>query len=141
MFGAGPIQKDEPLGRSISSSKAAKRVKNRRRGLFKEFLPTGGTLDVSVDRLDAYERLFAHQVARNRYSGSGRKFYGWAAIDADVAQLDNLRIEESPTIDNPIHADIVFPAVCISNVDMQAEYAQLLAELSRWEPGPEGEGI
>ena len=102
------------------------------------FREADGVRTLSVDRLSVAPEEAAvengERVAATR--GEGRSFYGWAAIDAEHAALEECRAIVSPTLavngSNPYHADIVLPMSAVVVPGEQDKFALRLAARSRW---------
>ena len=97
----------EELGRSMFSSREAKRAR-RSRVSHNAFLEKEGQTDISVDRLSIAPAKEAVAIADN--VGAARTpsatFYGWAFLTAEEADCNGRQAIASPLDNNPYHADI-----------------------------------
>ena len=130
----GGVEPSEELGRCVLSSHNARRS-SRGSVPHNVFLERPGS-DISVERLsvapDAEALDHARNVATQR--GTGKKFYGWAVVTAELAALSERQVLATPQKDNPYHADIVLPDSARDERDEQIRHAQELADASRWQP-------
>ena len=138
MAADGSIASDEQLGRSVASSKSAKRAA---RSVFRpsDFMPQKGEVEVSIDRLSIAPPGEAVAIAELREGKRNppRTFYGWAVLTFEAATGKGRHVVPSPTADNPYHGDIVLPEAARDNVKILEEHAQQLADLSVWHPHPD----
>ena len=126
----------EELGRGIYSRSAAKRA-SRNRTPYSVFLPPTGEISISVDRLSVASLGEAIGIARRRSANREGEFRGWATVSVDTACKDDRSVVASPIEgENPYHADIVLPAVVVSDRKMQKHHALALARYSSWREDP-----
>lgn len=121
----------ERLGRGVFSSSKAKRAR-RGRVLHNVFLEKAGEAEISTDRLDKAPVMEAISVAESVAVARGDSFYGWATLDAEIATQSGRKVEATPRLDNPYHADIVLPGAAIEDREVQKRHAQELADASKW---------
>ena len=101
---------DEELGRSVFSSRNARRA--ARRVPHHVFLERPGETDISVDRLSVAPPDEAVEIADSVGNARNREFYGWAVVIAEDAARNGRKVVASPILNqNPYHADIVLPEI------------------------------
>ena len=121
------ITPEEELGRSVLSSREAKRAD--RKEIPMSVFVERGVFCLSSDRLTIAPLPEAIQIAEQRAQerGPDRSFYGWAIVMAEKARERRRRVAASPRPGNPYHADIILPSE-----EEQNQHALELARLSRW---------
>ena len=131
------IAPEEELGRSVFSSREAKRARRSRVSHY-AFLEKEGQTDISVDRLSIAPAKEAVAIADN--VGAARThsatFYGWAFLTAEEAGRNGRGAIASPFNNNPYHADIRLPELTAEDREEQKRHAQELADASRWRERP-----
>lgn len=132
---SGGIAPDEELGHSVFYTQDAKRAR-RGRTPKSVFLIQEGKTKISVDRLTGASEDEAVSLAEARAAARGRKFHGWAVVTAENAATRGRRIEATPQLDNPYHADIILPDAVTENRKKQMRHAQQLADASIWRERP-----
>jgi hypothetical protein len=125
------IGETEELGRGISSSKAARRLRNSRARHY-DFLPREGVVEISVDRLSVAGLKKATAIADTRDHVHGRTFYGWVVVVAREVAHEGRCVVASPLEGNPYHADIILPKHAAEDRAEQEHHAQELADSSYW---------
>lgn len=125
------IGETEELGRGVSSSRVARRLRNSRPRHY-DFLPREGVVEISVDRLSVAGLKLASALAADRDRARNRTFYGWLVVVASEAACEGRRVVASPLIDNPYHADIILPTNAAADREEQIQHAQDLADSSYW---------
>lgn len=81
-----------------------------------------------MDRLipDELDEVLATAIRRDLERG--RTFYGWGVVTPqDAVVPEHTRVELSPTVENPYHADILMH----KEQERQQQHAQILADRSR----------
>ena len=129
------IAPEEDLGRSVFSSRDAKRARRSRVSL-NAFLEKEGQTDISVDRLSIAPEAEAIAIADNVAAERNRTFYGWAVVTAEEARRSEREAIASPLKNNPYHADICLPELTAEDREEQKRHAQELADISRWRERP-----
>ena len=131
MDSLGPISSDETIGRRIFSVTKARRA--MRGNIAKSiFLEKAGVIQLSTDRTIRARLQDITAIAERSARDRGETFFGWASLPVSKAAMDSRKVKESPTTDNPYHADIVLPANAAKNKDKQKEHAQLLSDAAKW---------
>ena len=130
----GGVDPDEQLGRSVSSSRAARRASRPNFQVpLNIFLPPRDESNISVDRLSVAPLEVAVAIADKRDAERDRRFYGWAVITAEAAAVNGRDVTASPIPDvNLYHADIILPPGAAHDRDEQKRHAQELADASFW---------
>ncbi|MYD60046.1 MAG: hypothetical protein F4W91_03300 [Gemmatimonadetes bacterium] len=129
------IAPEEDLGRSVFSSRDAKRARRSRVSL-NAFLEKEGQTDISVDRLSIAPEEEAVAIADNVGTARNRTFYGWAVVTAEEARRSEREAIASPLKNNLYHADIRLPELTAEDREEQKRHAQELADISRWRERP-----
>lgn len=129
------IAPEEDLGRSVFSSRDAKRARRSRVSL-NAFLEKEGQTDISVDRLSIAPEAEAIAIADNVAVERNRTFYGWAVVTAEEARRSEREAIASPLKNNSYHADIRLPELTAEDREEQKRHAQELADISRWRERP-----
>lgn len=75
-------------------------------------------------------------IAETRAADRGKDFHGWAVITVENAATSGRRVEATPQLDNPYHADIILPDAVIEDREEQKRHAQELADASIWRERP-----
>lgn len=130
------IAPEEELGRSVYSSRDAKRAARTRAGL-NSFLEKEGEPKISTDRLSVAPFDEAIAIAETRGVARNRTFYGWAVVIAEQACCNGRRVVASPQPDNPYHGDIILPKKAVEDREIQKSHAQALADVSSWLSRPD----
>lgn len=125
------IAPDEGLGRSVFSSREARRAARNRAGL-NSFMEKVGELQISIDRLSVAPMDEAIAIAAKRGVARNRTFYGWALVMVHQACGSGRQVAASPQPDNPYHGDIILPDEAKEDKDIQVSHAQALADVSCW---------
>lgn len=133
-----PVRNADKLGRGVFSSRHAKRARN---GTIvpEVFTERKDAESLSVDRLDhASDEEMAEigdRIAEGREGN--RSFYGWAVVSVEAASKDGRKVQASPRLYNPYHADI-YLNIPESNERklLQVEHAHSLAVESEWRARP-----
>ncbi len=134
-----PLNEAENLGRSVCSSKSAKKA-NRAKPIPEVFLVRLDDDRISVDRMDHAERREMANLATIRGQGRGngsKDLRGWALLSVNHAAANGRTVVASPLPDNPYHADI-----CLNlpesgeRRERQKEYSVDLAARAYWENPP-----
>ena len=128
---ASEVGVDEELGRSVHSSKVARRALRMKTDA-NIFRPRLGNRRVSVDRISIAPSENILQLAIERGKSRGSGFYGWAIIARDKVLEIGCTVEATPVSGNPYHADIIFPKEAENDQFESARYAKRLARASRW---------
>ena len=120
----------EALGRSVHSSKSAKRAGrgNIQFSLFEK----RGDRRLSVDRLSLMSDHEALAIATERGTSRGQNFYGWAVVSASDAESGGRVVEATPNDTNQFHADIVLPEQAIHDRGVAIWHAKQLAKTAKW---------
>jgi hypothetical protein len=117
------------LGRRIDSSTEVKKARKQIRSyVFVDSEPT-----LSVDRLDLAPDIEVAAIADSERE-SGRTFYGWAVVSAEIAQRNGRAVVATPTEHNRFHADITLPET--SDREERLQHAVELASNAAWRPRP-----
>ena len=126
------LEDRENLGRRLFSKR--RRDRARRGGIpLDVFLEQAGATLISVDRLDLSSPSEATAIADRAAKARKKPFYGWAVVTAQQASTNGRRVEASPQLDNPYHADVVLPDVAGEDQDKQKSHAQELAKGAAWQ--------
>ena len=135
-----PLHRAEYLGRSVFSSRQAKRA-NRPQPIPEAFLVRPDDDRISVDRMDFATRkdMATLAVARGQARDpAGKAFYGWAILTAGDAASNGRTTEATPVVSNPYHADICLNLASGSDRrELQKQHSVDLAARARWEPAPQ----
>ena len=128
------IDPNEELGRSVSSSRIARRASRPNFQVpLNVFLPPRSESNISVDRLSVVQHDVAVTIADRRDRERDRTFYGWAVISAAEASENERKVVASPIPNiNLYHADIVLPQDTAHDREEQKRHAQELADASHW---------
>ena len=126
------IEDRENLGRRVFSKSRRDRAR-RGRIRFDVFLEQAGTTLFSVDRLDLSSPSEATAIADRAAKARGQPFHGWAVVTAQQAGANGRRVEASPQLDNPYHADVFLPDAVKEDLEKQKSHAQELADNSTWQ--------
>lgn len=132
---SGVIAPAEELGRSVFHTQDAKRARRGRIPKSVFLIPKGKT-EVSVDRLTVAPKHEAVPIAETRAAARSRKFQGWVVVTAENAAANGRRVEATPQLDNPYHADIILPDAVTEDRKKQIRHAQELADASIWRERP-----
>lgn len=124
------IASGESLGRSVHSSKSARRAE--RGNIQFSVFEKRGDRRLSVDRLSLMSHPEARSIATERGTRRGLNFYGWAVVTTNDAESSGRIVEATPTDENRAHADIVLPEQAIHNRGIAIWHAKQLAEAARW---------
>lgn len=127
---------NEELGRSVLSSKDAKRAR-RSRVSKNAFLVEEGNIKISVDKLTSAEDNEIRTIAEERAAAREKTFFGWAVVTAQDAENNDRRVTATPQLTNPYHADIILPSAAAWEREEQKRHAQELADVSRWREAEE----
>ena len=127
---------DEALGRGVFSRKEERRARRLGKVRLNVFLEKPEVADLSVDRLDHAPEDKAVRLGEKAAQTRAGPFCGWAVVSAESAAQDGRRVAATPQPENPIHADIVLPALAAVGREEQKEHAQHLADLSMWRARP-----
>lgn len=132
------LNAEEALGRSIVSSKYARRAKRSGEIHPWVFLERLETPSVSVDRLDHAPPAAMAEVSRKRAATRtpARHFRGWAILPVHSAATEGRTVEVTPREDNPYHADIVLNLGDEEKREQQRFHAADLAQQSTWRGAP-----
>lgn len=130
------VASGETLGRGVFSGRHRDRA---RRGSVPQsvFLERRGVTEISVDRLDRMPPVAAVRVAENVGAARGRRFRGWATVEADRAGADGRTVRATPKEDNECHADIVLPPSVGEDWNRQKYHAKRLADMAKWRERPD----
>jgi hypothetical protein len=134
------LQPSDPLGRHVTSRKDA--AKARRRIRPHHFVPKLNSDRLSVDRLDHQPNETMANIAARVTRASGKPFCGWIVVSVEAARHMNRRVEVTPLLDNPYHADIVLPVPYSIDPDERnivRRHALNLALSAEFRPTPTGE--
>ena len=138
-----PLSDRESLGRSVLSSRQARRA-GRREPVPEAFLVRKQDDRISVDRMNHAGRGDMAAIAMERARGRGREFRGWAILKVEDAKADGRGVEATPVGANPFHADILLNLPeglsDLKRRDKQKQHATDLARRARWERAPAVEG-
>lgn len=132
------LQASETLGRSVFSSRKAKRARNGRI-VHDIFLENVEADSISVDRMDhASPNVLA---ALSKSTGQTRTppqdFYGWATIEVREAASSGRSARATPNADNLYHADVFLNLPRgDERRDRQKQHANELAALANWLDAP-----
>lgn len=134
-----PLSDGERLGRSVLSSKQARRAR-RQEPVPEAFLVRKQDDRVSVDRMGHAGRGDMAAIAIGRARERGREFRGWAILTAEDARANGRGVEATPVGANPFHADILLNLpeglADPDRRDRQKQHAADLARRARWERAP-----
>lgn len=122
----------EMLGRAIFSS--GNIVSSKKKVRRTAFQPPKEKRDLSVTRTSRILRQWANEIGRRhlRRRRGVTQFYGYAEIAVYEVQAAGLTAKCSPTLSNPYHADIRFPADTAK--DAQIDLARRLADRAVFVP-------
>ena len=142
--GLPPLADAERLGRGIFSSDHAKKASRLKAhgkpGVpFQVFEERPNVETLSVDRIDhaALDTMAEFGDRNARLRGPSRNFYGWAAVTVLQASEMHRRVEATPRLDNPYHADIFLNLPDgEEQLDAAREHAQDLALKADYLPRP-----
>lgn len=123
------IDDDDNLGRCVYSGRDKKKINN---GHTPYRLFFTNSPKISVDRLDYKTNEQMTEIADANGENRKQKFYGWAEITVRATKEMDRKVEISPTLDNPWHADIVLPENAKEDEILQKEHAHSLALHARW---------
>ena len=126
------IQKNNLFGRRVFSRRAAKRCK-KGRCYPTVFLIEENKNKISVDKFNVISEKSMTNIGDE--SGINRKqsFYGWATLQESDILKDERKIELTPKIDNPCHAEIIIPLVDEKKEKVQRTlHASHLASFAKW---------
>ena len=118
---------NEECGRGVWDSSKAKDPTNAR--IFREKF---GELRASIDRLDLAD-LASLTDLHDKARGGGR-FKGWHVLTAEQIRSANCEVVEDPLLDNPWHANIVFPDITKIDEDEWKQVSHTLATMAHWRP-------
>ena len=122
---------DEELGRRVSSQKHRRLVQRGDTPL--SLFMRKDTYELSVDRLHEYHISEVTKIAVSYDDNRNRTFYGWAVVSQDVAAGSGRNIRPSPKAGNDYHADIILPAIVVSDKREREKHASELAAKARWQ--------
>lgn len=132
------VPKEEDLGRGVFSSRHVKAAR-RYRVSPDAFLERPGRREISVERLSRSSLAKALKRGERAADRRNRRFYGWAVVAVAAVLERSMKVKATPTPENRWHADIVLPEPAAEDKGVQRQYAQKLADASRWRPRPDGE--
>ena len=132
------LSEDEELGRSVLSSRVAKRARTHNQIMRDVFLEKLESVSLSIDRLGhaPAQEMAALATKRAEQRGPNRTFYGWAVITVRNASSSGRSVKATPRPDNRFHADICLDAPATELRDHQKAQALDLARLSHWREAP-----
>ena len=130
------INAQESLGRSVFSSRHAKRAR-RTVAPPLHFLEKCRETDISVDRLDFASKEDMAEISEAVAAARDKNFYGWAVVATEIAEASGRQVSATPQPDNPYHADIKLPDCVMEDREAQKQHAQALADASRWREKPD----
>ena len=102
----GSLSSDDSLGRYIVSERRAREALNRGRIAYDVFQESVERDSLSVDRLDLAPDADMAKIADQNASARRKKFFGWAVVLVRQASQMGRRVQPTPFLDNPYHADI-----------------------------------
>ena len=132
------LNAEEALGRSVVSSKYARRAMGSGAIHPWVFLERLDAPSVSMDRLDHASSGVMVEVGRKRAAARTptRHFWGWAVLPVHRAATEGRTVEATPREDNPYHVDIVLNLREEETREQQRFHAVDLAERSTWREAP-----
>lgn len=101
-----PIFPNDPLGREVFSERRARKARERGVITHDIFLERGDIDYLSVDRLDLAPDIEMAEIGDRNAGARGKRFFGWAEVSVEHASEMGRRVEPTPLLDNPYHADI-----------------------------------
>lgn len=102
----GSLSSEDPLGRYVSSKKRALKAQQTGNIKYDLFEPRNDEDRLSVDRLDLASDAVMAEIADQNVALRGKPFFGWAVVLVRQASQMGRRVESTPYLDNPYHADI-----------------------------------
>lgn len=135
------LSEDEELGRSVLSSRVAKRARTHNQIMRDVFLEKLESVSLSVDRLGQVpaQEMASLATKRAEQRVPSRTFYGWAVITVRNAGSGGRFVKATPIPDNPFHADIFLGVTDSELRDHQKAQALELASQSHWREAPYAE--
>lgn len=133
------LRDSENIGRSVFSSRAAKRAKQRGIVIPEVFLVPPGSNSISVDRMDHVSRTVLAELSKERGQNRNppKNFYGWAIMKVSDAASNGRTVQATPGDINLYHADIFLNLPDDKERrDKQKQHANELATLSEWQSAP-----
>ena len=132
------LSEDEELGRSVLSSRVAKRARTHNQIMRDVFLEKLESVSLSIDRLGhaPAQEMAALATKRAEQRMPKKSFFGWAVITVGDAGSGERRVEATRTPENRFHADIFLNVPDTERRDHQKAHALELAAKSRWKPWP-----
>lgn len=132
------LESSENIGRSVFSSKAARRARN---GTIipDVFLENPEAESISVDRMDHTTRrvLAALSIQTGRNRTPPRDFHGWAVLTVGAAASNRRTVRATPNELNLYHADIFLNLREDDELrEGQIQHANELAALASWWTAP-----
>ena len=128
----------ERLGRSVVSSRAAKRARTRNTIIRDVFLESEEALSLSVDRMEHAQLSVMAELCTRRASARTppRQCQGWAVITVENAALGGRTVEATPIPEIIYHTDIFLNVDANDRRDKQKQHATELAAYASWQEAP-----
>lgn len=133
-----PLSPEDPLGRYVLSEKRARRALKRGIIAANDFLESLARDHLSVDRLDLAPDKEMAAIADGVAVARGRTFFGWTVVSVRHASEMGRRVEVTPLLDNPFHADIYLNLPDgAERRDAAKQHALNLAKRAAYRPRPD----
>ena len=101
-----------------------------------KFIPPKNSNGLSVNRMGVAPDAEMAEIEKKNAEANDRDFWGWYILSAQDIEDAGCHLKESPTSDNPYHADIVIPVPfdTENRHDKMEEYANALAKRAEFHP-------